>query len=156
MQIKQFFTADINESETCAEMLVTGFVAEHNLSVVVSNHVSKLLKTAFPDSEIGRKYVCMHTKTTAIIKETANDSVDHRAENMRCSLFSLAQDSSSGAGASKLFPIIIQHFNDSKGKVITSLLSVSTCTVCHWREYFSSSEFKYGCQESPSVKPLGF
>ena len=37
---------------TKAEILFTQFIAEHNLSFAVGDHITRLVKTAFPDRKI--------------------------------------------------------------------------------------------------------
>ena len=51
---------------TKAEVLSAQFIAEHNLPF--SDHLTKLVKKAFPDSKIAERFQCGHTTTAAILK----------------------------------------------------------------------------------------
>lgn len=51
---------------TKAEVLFIHFIAEHNLPFSVGDHLTKLVKKAFPDSKIAEKFHCGHSKTAAI------------------------------------------------------------------------------------------
>ena len=50
-----------------AEIKFTGFLTEHNLPIVVANHLSALVKECFPDSKIAQPYSCAKTKTFCVL-----------------------------------------------------------------------------------------
>lgn len=57
MKIKNFAEAipkQIDDDETVknAEILVCGFLAEHNLSFITMDHLSDLFTNCFPDSKV--------------------------------------------------------------------------------------------------------
>ena len=60
--------ADLEHKTVSADMKFAHFVVEHNLSIAVADHVTKLLPRMFPDSEITQKFQCSQTKTMALIK----------------------------------------------------------------------------------------
>lgn len=51
-----------SELVTKAEVLFAQFIAEHNLPFSVGDHLTKIVKKAFPDSKIVEKFQCGHTK----------------------------------------------------------------------------------------------
>ena len=50
-----------------AEVKVTGFIAEHNILLVVADHLGLLFKDIFHDSKIANNYACGKTKTICIL-----------------------------------------------------------------------------------------
>ena len=53
-----------------AEVLFSGFLAEHNLTLATADHMSKPFKSIFPDSQIASKCKCGRTMTLHILTET--------------------------------------------------------------------------------------
>ena len=47
-----------------AEIKIAAFKSEHNIAFNVMDHLSDLLPTLFPDSQIASHIKCKHTKTT--------------------------------------------------------------------------------------------
>ena len=54
---------------TKAEVRFVPFIAENNLPFSVGDHLTKLVKKAFPDSKIAEKFQCSHTETAAIVNK---------------------------------------------------------------------------------------
>ena len=65
-----------------AEVLLQGFITEHNLPITVNDHFSMLCKRMFPDSEIAKSISCGRTKGTHIILQMASDSLIRVRETM--------------------------------------------------------------------------
>ena len=51
-----------------SELLLAGFIAEHDLPMMLSDHLVPLIKNICPDSNIAKKMQSARTKTTATIK----------------------------------------------------------------------------------------
>ena len=72
-----------------AETLFCQFLAEHNLTFLLANHFSDLVKMMFPGSLIAEKFKCKRTKSTQIVKKevlaaakkAAKDYADEMKEN---------------------------------------------------------------------------
>jgi len=66
------FTSDkvdpIDEQVKHAEIKLSGFLAQHNISFLSIDHLEPLLKEIFPDSKICQKMKLKRTKATNIIK----------------------------------------------------------------------------------------
>ena len=54
---------------TTAEVIMSNFIAMHNISFQTADHLSRLFGSMFPDSKIASDFSCKHTKTRAIICE---------------------------------------------------------------------------------------
>lgn len=69
----------IDEKVMKAELLIFGFICEHNLAIsAIADHIGKLFKEMFPGSKIANKYSCSRTKTIhilsgAVAKESISD-----------------------------------------------------------------------------------
>lgn len=50
-----------------AEILICGFLSEHNISFNTADHLTQILKKAFPDSDIAKKLILGRTKATKIV-----------------------------------------------------------------------------------------
>ena len=57
-----------------AEVLMVQFLTEHNIAVSAADHLSSLVKTMFPDSQIASKFACHRTKATAIARTLGQDA----------------------------------------------------------------------------------
>ena len=51
-----------------AEAQFVQFVAEHNLPFRCGDHLTKLVKSMFPDSDIARQFQCSRTKTMVLVR----------------------------------------------------------------------------------------
>ena len=58
-----------------AEVLLSGFLVEHNLPLAKADHMSKVFKSTFLDSQIASKYKCGRTKTSHILTRTVTKDV---------------------------------------------------------------------------------
>ena len=69
--VTDFFTSESSADQLKnAELLVTDFLVEHNLSMAVADSLGPLFKKAFPDSKTAKQYHCRATKTSCIINDT--------------------------------------------------------------------------------------
>ena len=55
------------QSVISAEIMMTQFIAMHNLPFEAADHLSTLFSAMFPDSKIATDFACKHTKTKVII-----------------------------------------------------------------------------------------
>ena len=53
-----------------AEVMMTNFLVQHNISLSTADHLSSLFKEVFPDSKIAKKYAARRTKTTAMLNKS--------------------------------------------------------------------------------------
>lgn len=64
----------LNADVSKAEIKLSAFIAEHNVSFMAMDHFSDLFKDIFPDSKITQQINLKRTKTTAIIKNVIGAS----------------------------------------------------------------------------------
>ena len=59
--------AELLDAVTRAEVLHIKFIAQHNLSLLSSDHMTKLHEKMFPDSKITKRFACSRAKTACIL-----------------------------------------------------------------------------------------
>ena len=75
-------SSSLDENVIKAETLISLAMAKHNVQLAFADHLAKVVKVAFPDSSIAKKYACGRGKTTQIIKP----AIDLHAEKNTLSL----------------------------------------------------------------------
>lgn len=96
------------DATTRAECLFTAFLIEHNVPFTAADHAGDLFRKMFPDSKEAKNYACARTKTTAIVKEMADNAIDEVISHLKHTPFSVATDGSNDASKdAKLYPIVV-------------------------------------------------
>jgi hypothetical protein len=82
-----------------AEIMMSNFIAMHNLPFLAADHLSSLFSSMFPDSTIASDFSCKRTKTKSIICEVL-DPYHKRpvVQNVLNSPFSVLIDESNEKG----------------------------------------------------------
>ena len=60
-------SSSLDENVIKAETLISLAMAKHNVPLAFADHLAKVVKAAFPDSSIAKKYAWVRGKTTQII-----------------------------------------------------------------------------------------
>ena len=90
---------------TRAEVKIAVLMAENNIPLTFSNHLSRVLLKLFPDSKIAQKYSAAATKTTCMINGTIAPRFLRETVNiMKCSPLSFLTDGSNDTGLEKMNP----------------------------------------------------
>ncbi len=112
-----------------AEVKIANSLVQHNIPIAFSDHLSPLLRSTFPDSEIAKSYASASTKTTCIINGAfAPHFKSALIEAMKSSPFSLAVDGSNDSGIEKMNPITVRLYEPGVGKIVTRFLDMCTTT----------------------------
>lgn len=78
--------SNIQEKVTRAEVKIAVLMAENNIPLAFSNHLSQILPKLFPDSKIVQKYSAAATKTTCMINGAITPHFLRETVNiMKCS-----------------------------------------------------------------------
>uniref|UniRef100_A0A8C4T0E1 Uncharacterized protein n=1 Tax=Erpetoichthys calabaricus TaxID=27687 RepID=A0A8C4T0E1_ERPCA len=108
-----------------AEGAMAFHTVKHHNSYRSMDCTSTLLKKAFPDSDIAKKFSSARTKTEAIVNGAiAPHSVEITNEALKEIQYCGVSTDGSNHGAVKIFPVIIQYFEWKKGGVQTKLIEV--------------------------------
>ncbi len=142
-----------NRKVMTAEVIMSNFIAMHNLSFQSADHLSSLFGVMFPDSTIASDFSCRHTKTKAIICGTLDPY--HKkpvVENVLNCPFSLLCDESNEKGDSvKLLTILIRSYECDRGCIATRHLHTVGITGMSAADIFESIKDvldKYGLEFS--------
>ena len=105
-------------------------VAEHDISFMISDHVSKNLSKMFPDSAIAAGFKCCRTKTKYVICEgIALNLHEKLLESVQKVPFSIMIDESNKLYGSKFLCIMIRFFDETIGDVTTRFLDLINCNI---------------------------
>lgn len=119
----------------CKSKLAEGkaslFIAEH-CSILATDHLGKLVKSMFPDSEIAKDFQMARTKCSEILKNVI-------APHFKCSLrddmgespYSLLIDESTDVGVLKFLGVVIIYFSVNSGKIVSTFLSLTPIIECN-------------------------
>ena len=137
-----------------AEVMVTNFLVQHNISLATSDYLTYLFKEVFPDSKIAKRYAASRTKTMAIINESfAPHCRNYIVEHCKVHPYSLGTDGSNDSGIDKMNPICIKIFDANRSKTITchffDMCLTSGVDCAKAAVIFSSIEKKFEVYEIP-------
>ena len=93
-----------------AEIMLSQFIALHNLSFQTFDHLSDLLASIFPDSKIASSLSCKHTKCKSIICDALDPHLKKsmvECHNL-CHLTCLANESNELGDSQKLLTVLVR------------------------------------------------
>ena len=113
--------ADLAPKVMSAEIMMSQFIAMHNLSFQSADHLSDLVSVMFPDSKIAARFSSKHTKTKSIICDAIDPHFKKPVvDRAKISSFNLLCDESNERGDSvKLLTVLIRVFEPENGKIVT-------------------------------------
>ena len=121
-----------------AEFMVANFLVQHNIALLTKDHLTLLLKEAFSDSKVAKKYASCRSKTTAIInKSSAPHCLDYIVEHCNSHPYSVGTNGSNNTGIEKMNPICTKIFDMNRLKTVTTHLDMFKiwCRWFHCRRY---------------------
>lgn len=119
----------LQEQVKRAEIKFAAFTAEHNLPFTVMDHLSDLVKDAFPDSAIANKVKCKHTKRRCIIKNVlASKFRNDIMEQLRKIKFSIIIDESTDISATKQLALVVRYFCERRLTIRSQFLCLLEVT----------------------------
>lgn len=104
--ISSFLNKEANAAKEI-EIKLSLFLMEHNIAFLTMDHLSKLVKNCFKDSDVSKNISIGRTKSTAIIKNVIGESqLQHICELMSSNAFSLCIDESTDITNKKLMCLV--------------------------------------------------
>lgn len=107
------------------EILLCGFLSEHNLVFNVMNHFTAVCKKAFPDSKITSSMNLGRTKATSIVKNVIGKCHSEDLTNiLRLTCFSIIIDESTDVGCVKTLRICVKYFDQTNNQFETKFFKL--------------------------------
>lgn len=121
---------EINQQKE-AEIRIASFIAEHNIPLSVADHLTSLIKTTCPDSDIAKKITCARTKCTKIIQNvTGENQFQQVVKILQSEKFSLIVDEYTDISSTKHLALVTRYFlNDRVNDVFLALVPVPNATA---------------------------
>ena len=150
--------ADTSAKVISAEIMMSQFIAMHNLSFQTADHFSDLVSAMFPDSKIAAGFSCKHTKTKAIICDAIEPHLKKPVIDVaRASPFNLLCDESNERGdAVKLLTVLVRVFESNNANVVTRHLDTIGITDLSAEGIFSGLEKTLEKYRLPFSKLISF
>ncbi|XP_031334601.1 zinc finger BED domain-containing protein 5-like [Photinus pyralis] len=103
-----------------AEIKITGFLSEHNISFNSADHLTNLIKSCFPDSKIAQGMSLGRRKATQISKHVIGACAEEEIISyLKCNKFSLIIDESTDISSVKTLCICVRFFHPKICKITT-------------------------------------
>lgn len=129
-------TQEDNEDITLEEQILNAeaiwsmMVAEHDISFLISDHMSKNVSKMFPDSSIAAGFRCCRTKTKYVICEgIASDLQEKLLQRVQNAPYSIMIDESNKLYGSKFLCILIKFYDEVIDDVTTRFLDLVVCNT---------------------------
>jgi len=117
------------------ELHMAAFLAEHDLSFNLMDHMSDLLPILCPDSRIAGQFKCKRTKMTCIIKNALAPHFHKMlVEKLKDSFFSIIIDETTDVSTCKQLAIITRVYNNETKTVQCKSLSWLMEMLKHYLE----------------------
>ena len=122
-----------------AKCMMANFIVEHNLPLVMSDDLSKLLPQMFLDCQIVKAFSCKITKTMQFVHRVAKHHQGELVDLLKKQQFTIMTDGSSDHGVqTQLYPIMLRPYSETSGKIVTQLLVMPQClSWCTGENVFS-------------------
>lgn len=106
-----------------AELLISAYIAEHNVPFAHADHLVEVCKRAFHDSSIAKNVKLHATKASYLIQEgIAYYEKREIVDQCRNEKFSLIIDESTDISVSQVLAVVVRYFDVEKNDVCDSLL----------------------------------
>lgn len=115
----------LKEDIKVSELKLAMFVAEHNISFQAMDHLTEVLRSAFPDSKIATQFACKHTKVRSLIKNVLAKHL--RADlvaKLKLNRFSIIIDETTDVATQKQLAIVVRFFCEEQNTVKSQFFKV--------------------------------
>lgn len=108
------------DKQKIAEIKIAAFIAEHNLSHRVADHMCDLLAKTFTDSNIAKNIKLKRTKAQAIINNVIGKTEKETLRQvLKVTKFSVLIDESTDIAVVKTVCVVVRYYNQILGKIVT-------------------------------------
>lgn len=131
--VSTMHTTNVEKLTKEAEIRLSMFITEHNISIRTSDHLVQLFKTICPESVVVKSMTCNRTKATSIINNVVGEYYyTSLIKRMASNKFSLLIDESTDKGSIKHLAVVVRMTDNFTFKVkdeFVTLLPVADATA---------------------------
>ena len=139
------------------ELKLVGFIAEHNLSFSVMDHLSDVLTSICPDSQVAAGIKCKRTKTTGIVRNILGPQFhDMIVCSLKQTKFSLLIDESTDIAAAKQLWMVVRYYDDASSKVVSNHYALIDVPRADAATLFDSIKTQFETDQIPLSNLIGF
>ncbi|KAJ8023368.1 SCAN domain-containing protein 3 [Holothuria leucospilota] len=118
--------SDAKIKAATAELMLTGFMAEHSLPFSIADHLTEVCKSSFPDSQIAKDMKLKKTKASYLMQDgIARHERLTIQQICRTQMFSIIIDESTDVSVSQVLAVMVRYFDADKGSVADVLLDAT-------------------------------
>ncbi|XP_076064370.1 zinc finger protein 862-like [Oratosquilla oratoria] len=117
-------SSPVGASVAVAVALLMAFIAEHNLSFSIIDHMVELMKVMFPDSAIAQGIHMHKTKCTETMKSLANVITEDLVKKLRIYKFSIIIDETTDVSCTKTCAVLVRYFDLTSHKINSCFFSL--------------------------------
>ncbi|XP_017777694.1 PREDICTED: uncharacterized protein LOC108563513 [Nicrophorus vespilloides] len=147
-----------------AQIKLCEFFAENNISFSLMEKFDKVLKEAFPDSEIIKKISMQQTQATIVMKNLISDAEkDRLAKLLQFTSFSIVLEKAQDIGSIKNICVTVKHFDKEKNQIKSSFWDVcpanavtETAEAEQKENIFNSLKNSFTSRNIPLNNVIGF
>lgn len=115
--------SSLNDDIKKLEIILSGVLSEHNISMNTIDHLVEALKLGIPDSDIVKGVKLHRTKCASIVKNViAKAEKDKLIEILRNNKFSILVDEGTDISKIQIIAVLVRYFCDDESKVVSQLL----------------------------------
>ena len=124
-------------------VIVPNSLVQHNIALLIADHVTLLVKEAFPDSKIAKKYASRWTKTAAVIsKSFAPHWLDDIIKHCISHPYVVGTDGSHDADTEKMNAIIcLNIFDANRSKNLLLIVPLQKLYLLQLMRYLATIKF---------------
>lgn len=140
-----------------AELLISGFMAEHNMPFRQADHLVDVFKRAFPDSEIAKEVSLKKTKASYVLQDgIAWDEYQKIVNICKENKFSLVIDESTDVSVSQNLALVIRFYDKDRSKVTDAFLDTVEVDDGSAKGLYSAVKKVFNSKEIPMNNIIGF
>ena len=124
-------------------VIVPNSLVQHNIALLIADHVTLLVKETFPDSKIAKKYASGWTKTAAVIsKSFAPHWLDDIIKHCKSHPYLVGTDGSHDADTEKMNAIIcLNIFDANRSKNLLLIVPLQKLYLLQLMRYLATIKF---------------
>ena len=140
-----------------AELLLTGFMAEHGMPFSQANHLLPVIKKMFPECETAQNMTLKKTKAAYVMQDGIawEESCDI-AKVCQENKFSLLIDESTDISVSQILAVMVRYYDSKECKVTDALLDIIEIDGANAENLYRSVKNLLSQKNIPLSNIIGF